>query len=156
MYNPFPDAFEIHTFWCRIILELTKLITSSFSLFCCQEIFTVHISSCGKIMFSQVSVCPQVGGVHPLGRHPPWTDPPLARHTHPWANTPRHTHPRHTPPGQKPPRHTPPGQTPPGRPPPQADGHCSGRCVTYWNVFLLNVFSGINMLCTHLTFNCIK
>ena len=27
--------------------------------------------SCGKVMFSKVSVCPQVGGgVHPLGRHP--------------------------------------------------------------------------------------
>ena len=48
-------------------------------------IFTVRNSSCGKVMFSQVSVCPQGGGVHhppcqtdtppadthPLGRHPP-------------------------------------------------------------------------------------
>ena len=34
----------------------------------------------------------------------------------------------------------PPGQTPhpPGQtPPPQADGYCSGRYASYWNVFLL-------------------
>ena len=34
-------------------------------------IFTVRNSSYGKVMFSQVSVCPQGGGVHPLGRDPP-------------------------------------------------------------------------------------
>ena len=32
-------------------------------------IFTVRNSSCGKVMFSQVSVCPQ-GGCIPPGRHP--------------------------------------------------------------------------------------
>ena len=32
-------------------------------------------------MFSQVSVCPQGGDVHPLGGHPAWVDIP-------WADTP--------------------------------------------------------------------
>ena len=70
---------------------------------------TVRNSSCGKVMFSQVSVCPQGGGVHPLGRHPH----PLGRH--PRADTPEQT---------------PPGQTPP------RDGYCSGQYASYWNAFL--------------------
>ena len=42
---------------------------------------TVRNSSCEKVMFSQVSVCPQGGGVHPqahipLGRHPQADTPP--------------------------------------------------------------------------------
>ena len=66
-------------------------------------------------MFLQVSVH-KGGGVHlprqtPLGRHPPL--------------------------GQTPP----PRQTPPldRHPPLRRDGHCSGRYVTHWNAFLLNV-----------------
>ena len=46
-----------------------------------------HKSSCGNVMFSQVSVCPQGGGVHPPGRHPSLPSRhPLAWQT-PW--TPR-------------------------------------------------------------------
>ena len=44
-----------------------------------------------KVMFSQVSVCPQGEGCLPhcmLG-YTPWADTPLARHRHPpWADTP--------------------------------------------------------------------
>ena len=59
------------------------------------SIFTVRNSSCGKVMFSQASVCPQgvsgsgSGGVHtPLGRHPParhfpGRHPPSPRQTPP-------------------------------------------------------------------------
>ena len=47
-------------------------------------IITVRNSSCGKVMFSQVSVRPQGGGVHPLGRPPRQT--PIG--TSPWADTP--------------------------------------------------------------------
>ena len=41
---------------------------------------TVRNSSWGKVMFSQVSVCPQGGGVHPPRRQPlpPRQDTPLA------------------------------------------------------------------------------
>ena len=37
-----------------------------------QTVFMITVchSSCGKVMSSQVSVCPQGEGVHPLGRHP--------------------------------------------------------------------------------------
>ena len=35
------------------------------------HMFTIRNSSCGKVMFSQVSVCPQGGGVHPPGQTPP-------------------------------------------------------------------------------------
>ena len=50
------------------------------------EIFTVRNSSCEKVMFSQVSVCPQEGGVHAPspGRQTPLPD--------------RQTPPRQTPP----------------------------------------------------------
>ena len=80
------------------------------------SIFTVRNSSCGKVMFSQASVCLSTGGrggVQPLGQnHLP------ARHTPPWTDTPGHTPPRqtHTPLA----RHPPPGDTP-GQNPTQAD-----------------------------------
>ena len=52
-------------------------------------LITVRNSSSGKIMFSQVSVCPQGEGVHPTGRHTPLLDRhPTGRQTPPWVNTP--------------------------------------------------------------------
>ena len=63
--------------------------------------------SCGKVMFSQVSVILSAGGAylgsHPLGRHPtctdtPWADPPGRQP--PWADT-------QPPPGADSPGHTP-------------------------------------------------
>ena len=47
----------------------------------CFLVFTARNSSCGKVMFSHVSVCPQGGGVHhPLGTPPPpRADTPLPR-----------------------------------------------------------------------------
>ena len=66
---------------------------------------SVRNNSCIKVMFSQVSVCPQGGGVHPLGRHTL-----LGRHP-PWADTPWTDNVRQIPPGQ----------TPPGRHPPWVD-----------------------------------
>ena len=63
-----------------------------------------------KVMFSQVSVCPQgqvsAPGLGVCGRHPPGQTPP------PWADRPWADPPGQTPPGQPPlGRH--PGQTPP-------------------------------------------
>ena len=65
---------------------------------------TVCNSSCGKVMFSQVPVCPRGGGVHPPGiqpllscRHPGADTSALAETS--WADTP----PRWGPPGQTPP-----------------------------------------------------
>ena len=91
------------------------------------KIITVRNSSCRKVMFSQVSVCSQGGGV--LGR-PPLGRPPLGG--------------RHLPPGKQ----APPSwqadiplweaDTPPaGRHPqegrhPSADGYCSGRAHPTW------------------------
>ena len=55
-------------------------------------IFTVRNSSCGKVMFLQVSVCEEGRGVDPpgqtplLGRHPLPETPP--RTGTPWANIP--------------------------------------------------------------------
>ena len=63
-----------------------------------------------KVMFLQVSVCPQ--GEY-LGRYPPWAGTPL------WPGTP-------------PDQVHPPGQ---GRPPP-GDGWRCGRYASYWNAFL--------------------
>ena len=90
-----------------------SLITLLVAIYNVRSIITVRNSSCGKVMFSQVSLCPQGGGVHPLPRQKidtPWED----------IHTPR--------------------QTPlMGRPPPPlptADGHCSGRYASYWNAFL--------------------
>ena len=59
-----------------------------------RNIITVRKSSFGKVMFSQVSVCPR-GGVHPS-----WADTPRGKHPHadtpsadtpPKADTPRQT-----------------------------------------------------------------
>ena len=92
-------------------------------------VITVRSSSCGKFMFSQVSVI--LSGRDPLGRHP-------LPSRHPSGQTPLLS--RHTP-GQTPhPGQTHPGQTPlwedtPGRHPP-GDGTCSGWYASYWNGFL--------------------
>ena len=53
------------------------------------NLVTVRNSSCGKVMFSQASVCPQGGGVHPLGRHPlPQADTPSHQADTPlWPDT---------------------------------------------------------------------
>ena len=78
-------------------------------------------SSCGKVMFSQLSVCPY-GCVYPQaeGRNPPGQIPSLK--TSPprqtplaWAGSAQVDHP--------------PVPSP-------ADGHYSGRYATYWNAFL--------------------
>ena len=53
-------------------------------------IFTVRNSSCGKVMFSQVSVCPQGGGVHPPGQRPPPRQTIICRNTPLRADTPPH------------------------------------------------------------------
>ena len=39
-------------------------------------IFTIRNSSCGKVMLSQVSVCPHGGGVHTLPADTPGQTPP--------------------------------------------------------------------------------
>ena len=88
-------------------------------------IFTVRNSSCGKVILSQVSVCPG-GGVHPLGRHPPGKHPP-GRHP-PWADTPWADNPAWA--------DTPLGRHPRQTPPTPRDGHCSRRYTFYWNAFL--------------------
>ena len=82
-------------------------------------LFTVRNSSYGKVMFSQVSVCPQRGVYTPLlGRYPtgqtapPDRNPPMGRH-----------------------------------PLPQADGHCSGRYAFYWNAFLFSTLFPSLQLC---------
>ena len=83
-------------------------------------------------------------GRHPAGQKPRWadtlrqippgqtlplTDTPLGRHPLPQADTPQ----ANTPLGRHPPTDTPLGRHPP--PPPPGDGHCSGRCASYWNAF---------------------
>ena len=47
-----------------------------------KRFITVRNNSCGKVMFSQVSVCPRRGGIHSLGRRqtPPRADTALGRH----------------------------------------------------------------------------
>ena len=83
-----------------------------------------------KVMFSQVSVCPQGGGCLPhcmLG-YTPSRHLPLSRHS----------------PGQTPPsKQTPLGQTPPGQTPPlhSADEirSTSGWYASHWNAFLFIV-----------------
>ena len=81
-----------------------------------EQIFTIHNSSCGKVMFLHLSVillgdvcllvwgCTSLLSRHPLGRQSLGRHPPY--------------------PGRQPP-----GQTPLG----PLHGHCS---VTYWNAFL--------------------
>ena len=62
-----------------ILLESnTAIVTIPLILALVIGFITVRNSSCGKVMFSQVCVCPQGGGVHLLGRHPPCqADTPL-------------------------------------------------------------------------------
>ena len=55
-----------------------------------QQLFTVLNNSCGKVMFSQVSVCPRGGRCLRLGRG--GCTPPLGRH--PQADTPPPPYPR--------------------------------------------------------------
>ena len=115
-----------------------------------------------KVMFSQVSVCPQggvpPGQVHPLGRYTP-----QGRDT-PWAGTPpRQVHPpgRYTPLAGTPPRQVqPPGRYPwqvhpPGQVHPPTTVHAgirstSGRYASHWNAFLLDYdflfFTSVNLL----------
>ena len=103
-------VFKCSMYFC--ILDYNRSFKSS------NEIHCHHYRpqrSCGKVIFSQVSVSHSVdrGCVYPSmhwGRHPPRRHPP--------RQTPR------------------PGQTPP----PRADGYCSGRCASYWNAFLFLYF----------------
>ena len=85
-----------------------------------QFMITVHTSSCVKVMFSRVSVCPHGGGVHPPGQTPPWAD------TH-WLG-------RHIPLGRDPlGRHTP-TDTP-------RDVYCSGRATVVGSMHLTGMHS---------------
>ena len=98
-----------------------------------------------KVMFLQLSVCPQ-GGVclsacwdttPPGTRHPPGS-----RHTHPGISPPLPQS-RHPPgPGPPPPRE----QTPPTG----ADGYRCGRYASYWNAFLFFITSVICLLAKRL------
>ena len=94
--------------------------------------------SWAKVIFSQVSVCPQGGGLpqcmlgyNPPGSRPPQDQtPPNQTPPPPWDQTP-------PPPRTRPPqtRHT-----PWSRPPREADASIrsmSGRYASYWNAFLL-------------------
>ena len=111
------------TYWLRAMSQRTHFSDN-------RQIITVRNSSCGKVMFSQVSVCPRGRGVHPPGRQTPPGQTPAGK-IHP-----RQTHPlgRHTPWADTPPlgRHTSSEQTPP----PPRDSYCSGRYTSYWNAFL--------------------
>ena len=111
-------------------------------------VITVRNSSCGKVLFSQVSVCPQ-GEVYapqadiPSGRyHPP-------RQTHPQADTPQADTPwTDTPPGRHPLGRHPPGKTPPRADCTAADGmHPTGMhscyCYRTWSIAVLSL-----MICT--------
>ena len=109
-----------------------KNVTTSQNIEVCDAKGIPHLyrpqRSCGKVMFSQVSVILFTGGVyaqHALrqtppspGRHPqadtPWEDTPPGRHSPPRTDTF-------------------PGQTPPPGKHPPPDGHCSGRYASYWN-----------------------
>ena len=109
--------------------------------------FTVR-NEVAKVMFLQVSVCPQGGGVclsawwdtpPPRSRHPPEETPHPLEQTPPGADTPGSRHPpEQTPPRNKHPRGSrhPPGADPSGADPPPRDGHCCGRYASYWNAFL--------------------
>ena len=111
-------------------------------------IITVRNSSCGKVMFSQACVKNSVhrgeGGCiqHALGQTPRVGIPACTG-----SETP-------TPlPGKYPSMHwgRPLGRYPSihwSRQPRQADtpdGHCSGRYAPYWNAFLLNICSQVQM-----------
>ena len=90
--------------------------------------------SCGKVMFSQVSVILSTGGwgvwEPPPGQTPhlPGQTPQPPRQTPHWEDTPWADTPGQTPPWAD--------TAPPGRPP--ADGYCSGRYASYWNAFLFH------------------
>ena len=110
-----------------------------------QRIFYRPQRSCGKVIFSQVSVILSMGGVsqHALGQTPPWVDTPT--------------------PGQTPPPHrqTPLAETPWADTPcpmcagihtplpsacwdtcrPTPGGRCCGQYVSYWNAYLLRLRS---------------
>ena len=120
-------------------------------LWICHCSFTVCNSSCGKVMFSQVSVIlSNGGGVHPPRQTPhlrqpphlrqtplqadsPYSDPPLA--DTPWADTTLGRYPRHTPsPLRRPPGQTPPGQTPPRQTPPFPT-----PAVSAYSIFVPNI-----------------
>ena len=61
---------------------------------CKNVLITVRNSSCGKVIFSQVSVCPQGGGVHPPGQadtSPGQTPPGQADTPHPGRWPPQRT-----------------------------------------------------------------
>ena len=109
-------------------------------------VITIRNSSCGKVMFSQMSVCPQgectpPTQTHPCSRHPTWADT-LGKH--PPVQT--------SPPGQIPPwADTPLGRSPiqtsPLGRPPQSDSHCCRQYASYWNAFLLNNKVGFHAHC---------
>ena len=76
------------------------------------SIFTVHNSSCGKVLFLHLSVILFTGGRGVFGQTP----------------TPLGRHPLH---GQTPPRQT---------IPPPPNGRCSGWYASYWNAFLCEIY----------------
>ena len=108
--------------------------------------------SCGKVMFSQVSVILFTGGLCVCGKHPPRQTPP--GQTFPVADIPL---------GRQPTGQTLSGQTPPAQcmlghthllpsacwdTPPAPGSHCSRRYVSYWNAFLFVVkFTSADMCC---------
>ena len=106
---------DSQNFNCSVFINFKPFIFISniinqpimFSLFLLLYFFTISYSSCGKVMFSQVSVCTWGKGVHPLGwQSPPWEMPPVilpsGKHLS-WSDT-----------SPSPPRQTPlPWQTPP-------------------------------------------
>ena len=121
------------------------------------KIITIRNSSCGKVVFSQVSDCPWGREVYTLpGQIPPCADTlpgrrPLGRHPPPWqAETPPWADPLG---GRHPPEQSLPlaGRHPPGKHPP-ADGYCSGWYTSYWNAFLLLLvlLGGLSLHLNHL------
>ena len=80
---------------CKLGMKDCHLSSSNFVLHDQNKsMFTVRNSSCRKVMFSQVSVCPRGGVVHPPwpDTTPPWADTPARHHTPqpdtPWAGIP--------------------------------------------------------------------
>ena len=109
-------------------------VRSSFSI----SFITGRNEVVAKVMFLQVSVCPQGGGCLPQCMLGCQTPPGPGRPPRPGRPTPT----RQTPPDQADPPRT--RQTPPrpGRPPREADSSIrstSGRYASYWNAFLLNM-----------------
>ena len=97
--------------------------------------FTAHNSSCGNVMFLQVSVCPQGDCVsqHALHRsHGQQATHPLDTHTKhptPWTHTPLDAH--TAPPGRRPRADTP----PPGY---YGIRSTSGWYASFWNEYLFH------------------